>query len=708
MLNSLKTTPLLMLLVLLTNHSAAQVEFQDISTSAGLDYQGRTYGSSWGDINGDGLMDLYLSCHQNAAEGTYENDTIRIFLNMGNGVFDDSIYQLDDGGQSDFHGGIFFDQDNDGDKDMLLLTGGTKKNVFLRNEGGLFLFDTAEEMNLALNKSRGRQGTCLDINNDGTTDILINNEVVSNPLGHGSVVMIADLDEGFIIDPDLGFDDPFSIVSCVSDLDGDGRPEMIVANSDSLKIYSIAADGQFTLDARIDVSNVTDISVADFNGDLLPDIFVARGLTQETDIQLFNDSVIYSCNRLFGNRPPSDLTFKTDGPIEVTLNSLNSTPYDLHFGSDSTISNSSGDHVFLMELDEAYLQGFQDPATCSADLNYSFGILPDDTWHIQLASNVVNGNGVIMNIHSGSPITEFASTGTPQPDEGTRDMLYINDGDLQFTASDDPAFTLDEYSVNVTSGDFDNDMDNDLIVVSTGLAKNRKDHLYENLGNGSFIVHENGWGTKGDVAGIGDAVTTTDFNNDGFLDLFITNGSTAFYLDSAGIDLYQNMGNGDNWITLDLDGVESNADGFGARVVVQANGIEQVGIMTGGIHTACQDDARVHFGLGSAETVEMITIQWPSGIVDVLHDQPVNEIRTLLEGDHEQTTSLPDPITDLRDPALMIDHVIIHNSVGQWMLNLPFDQALPSTDLHLGPGLYVLSYVDKEGQIVAKEKYVQR
>jgi hypothetical protein len=627
-------TPLFILSIISAATLYGQVTFENVSTVSGLTYQGRSWGSSWGDINGDGHMDLYMSCHQHQYEPYFTNDSIRIFLNSGNGHFDDTIYTVDDGGQSDVHGGVFYDQDNDGDQDMFVVTGGQRYEIFLKNDGGTHLNNRTEELNLIFENARGRQTTLLDADKDGMTDLLINNQRVTNPPGQGSVLMLADPDSGYVKSADPGFMDEESRVSLISDLDGDGHTDLCVVNGSYLRLYSLTENGQFIEEGRLDIPNIVDVSIADFNGDLLPDIFVARGRSHDTDIQLFNDSALHASFNVKGGLPPASAMFGTNGPIEVVLSSEDYGPYTIHIGSDPGSNEVDQRQVFTLNPDQA--QGFQDPLSFPNGMHCSFGILPNGKWKIEAVKNGPGpANSMLLEVKSSSPITGLTSVGMPPMDSTVRDILLLNQGGFQFTPSSSPAFLLDEYSANVASGDLDNDMDIDLFVVSTGRAKNRKTHLYENLGNGNFTVHENGWGTKGDVAGIGDAVTVTDFDNDGFLDLFVTNGSTNVFLDSAGVDLYRNLGNGNHWIKLDLQGVQSNPDGFGARVILQANGVEQVRDMTGGIHLVCQDDRRLHFGLGAADSIDVITVYWPSGVVDVLEDPDVDQIMTIVEGEHQ-------------------------------------------------------------------------
>ncbi len=693
---------------------SAQVLFQNISTPAGLDYQGRSYGSSWGDINGDGLMDIFMSCHENKVAELYlPGDTIRIFLNMGNGQFDEDIYIPDNGEQSDFHGGVFFDRDNDGDQDMLLLTGGTKKNVLLRNDGATQLLDHATELNIDLGKSRGRQSTLMDINHDGFLDVLVNNDVPNNPLGHGSVWMKYDADLGYVMAPEAGQMGPNSWFSSIADLNNDQKSDLIVVNYDSLRIYSLGQNGEFTLQNRIDYANIADISIADFNGDLRPDIFLARSLPHATDIQQFNDSAIHISYNMLDADPPGVLDFRADGPVEVAISTLSALQYQVNIGSgqNQPVSQAIVPFTFTLDKNDPGTHGFPDVANLPAGVNCSFGLLlPDSIWHIELNVTGSNEQTFILSLLTpGSTITDFSSTGTPEPGEESRNKLLINQGDYTFVESTDPAFMLDEFTMNVTSGDFDNDMDIDLVVVETGRAKNRPSHLYENIGNGQFVVHTNGWGIQGDVAGIGDAVTTGDFDNDGFLDLFITNGSTSFFLDSAGVDLYRNLGNANHWLTLDLEGTESNRDGIGAQVFVLAGGVTQVANRSGGIHASSQDDPRIHFGLGANLVAAQVIVRWPSGTVDGLTNVVADQFVTIVEGEHPLPTGFPEPPPSgfIPDPS-QVDHVVVIDALGKRVARSSyFDPVRAAESLRLGPGSYVLKYMGKRGELLGTRKYLQ-
>jgi hypothetical protein len=71
---------------------------------------------------------------------------------------------------------------------------------------------------------------------------------------------------------------------------------------------------------------------------------------------------------------------------------------------------------------------------------------------------------------------------------------------------------------------------------------------------------------------------------------------------------------------------------------VLAGGGVQMRQMNNGSHHLCQNSPRLHFGLGDITFIQAITVTWPSGNVQVLNNQFVNQILTIEEG---QTSSPP-------------------------------------------------------------------
>lgn len=117
---------------------------------------------------------------------------------------------------------------------------------------------------------------------------------------------------------------------------------------------------------------------------------------------------------------------------------------------------------------------------------------------------------------------------------------------------------------------------------------------------------------------------TVDLNNDGKLDLVISHLN-------APVRVLQNISEGKNhWIGLNLRG-KNHRDIVGTRVVITVNGAEQYRFVKGGGSFASTNDARIHFGVGTAEKVDNIRIEWARGEPMELRDTKVGMYMTVEE-----------------------------------------------------------------------------
>ncbi len=172
--------------------------------------------------------------------------------------------------------------------------------------------------------------------------------------------------------------------------------------------------------------------------------------------------------------------------------------------------------------------------------------------------------------------------------------------------------------------DYDNDGYLDLFVV--------------NAGDNNFLYHNNGDGTfarilTGSLVNDGTEVVSidcawADYDNDGFMDVFIVNASTKS-------SLFHNNGNTNNWINLRLVGTASNRAAIGAKVRLQATiggkTFWQRRDIAGGGSLAGQADLRAGFGLGNATNIDTVRIEWPSGTVQELHNVGSKQFLTITE-----------------------------------------------------------------------------
>ncbi len=164
--------------------------------------------------------------------------------------------------------------------------------------------------------------------------------------------------------------------------------------------------------------------------------------------------------------------------------------------------------------------------------------------------------------------------------------------------------------------DYDNDGRLDLMMTGSF------DQLWENRGDGSFTNARSETGLQYGFVGTGLAIF--DYNNDGAMDMIVVeNGGRP--------RLYRNVGGDDNdWLRVRTIGVESNRDGIGARITVIPDldlpWLFMVREIDGGSNYLSLNERAAHFGLGQdSGTIDKITIEWPSGIVQEFFDVSPNQ-----------------------------------------------------------------------------------
>jgi hypothetical protein len=152
--------------------------------------------------------------------------------------------------------------------------------------------------------------------------------------------------------------------------------------------------------------------------------------------------------------------------------------------------------------------------------------------------------------------------------------------------------------------------------------------VYRNLGNGRFkdVSSEMGTGISEHFSSRGAAFG--DYDNDGGMDALVLNMNDP-------PSLLRNVGgNRQNWIKLKLIGTKCNRTAIGARARVTTGTHTQMDEVHSGDSVMSQSDLRLHFGVGSVASIDVIEVKWPTTQkLEKFTHVKVNQILTIREGD---------------------------------------------------------------------------
>jgi len=166
-------------------------------------------------------------------------------------------------------------------------------------------------------------------------------------------------------------------------------------------------------------------------------------------------------------------------------------------------------------------------------------------------------------------------------------------------------------------GDFDNDGDLDLYITNSA----QPNLFYRNDGEGFTEAGEAmGVHAGGDSRGVGLA----DYDGDGGLDIYVA-------VQRSADRLYQNQEANGNWLVVRPAGTESSPDAIGVRIEIVYGGARAIREIAGGASFLSQDALSAAFGVSTAESVDTLTVRWPSGIVQRLVDIQTDRVLDIVE-----------------------------------------------------------------------------
>jgi enediyne biosynthesis protein E4 len=175
--------------------------------------------------------------------------------------------------------------------------------------------------------------------------------------------------------------------------------------------------------------------------------------------------------------------------------------------------------------------------------------------------------------------------------------------------------------------DFDNDGFLDIFIFHGGLIHliPEEHSVFRGLGNGQYADVSREAGAVVNKRTVARGACFADYDNDGKVDAFVVN------LGARGTLLHNISTNTGHWVAIKLVGTKSNRDGIGARIELYAGGKLYLEERVAESGYLSQNDGRLHFGLGKATAVDKIVVHWPSGTVQTLGAQPVDRVLTVQE-----------------------------------------------------------------------------
>jgi enediyne biosynthesis protein E4 len=187
--------------------------------------------------------------------------------------------------------------------------------------------------------------------------------------------------------------------------------------------------------------------------------------------------------------------------------------------------------------------------------------------------------------------------------------------------------------------DFDHDGDLDLYVSNGDLnpyCTAMADFYFENE-NGHFTDKARTMGLND--YGIGRGSVVFDIENDGDLDILVVNQKpVSEYPVPSTTRLYRNDAAHGNWLKVALSGIAAETHGLGSRVTVVAGGHHFIREIDGGSSSHLSQNSTIaHFGLGAATVVDSVIVTWTGGKKQILTQQSVNQLITIVENEGEKS-----------------------------------------------------------------------
>jgi hypothetical protein len=434
----------------------------------------------------------------------------------------------------------------------------------------------------------------------------------------------------------------YGMGACAGDYDGDARPDLYITNHGPNALYRNRGDGTFidvTATARVgDPRWSASCAFADLDRDGDLDLWVVNYVDADRKNVPFcgnaSPGIRFYCHPL-KYEPLPNTVYRNDGGGTFT---------DMSAASGVAALRSNGLGVVIADYDE---DGWPDVFVAN-------DTMPNFLFHNEGQFRFVE-KGLVSGIAVGADGKARAGMGIDTGDydaDGRLDLVITNldfemhtvnrgleRGLFGYAATESGIGypTLPFVGFGVAFLDFDNDAQLDLVITNGHILDNapqfragstyrQRRLLFWNATQRRFAEVGRSAGPAFAAEKVGRGLAAGDIDNDGDLDLLVTNnGENADLLRNDG-------GNRANSLLIRLRGTGGNTEAVGARIRLTSGSRTQIRDIKAGSSYLSQNDLRAHFGLGAAERADGIEVVWPSGKTETIGATTANEIITIEEG----------------------------------------------------------------------------
>jgi enediyne biosynthesis protein E4 len=531
-------------------------------------------GVALGDINNDGLVDIYFSSNQR------EN---KLYLNKGNFEFEDISKASGTAAPDGWKTGVSMaDVNSDGLLDIYVCRSAAnepqqRRNSLFINQGNLTFVDQAKEFGLD-NNSYSTQAAFLDFDRDGDLDIFLLNHAVSR----------------IVRNFDIRKEKKTDRIPYVGNLLFENRNKKFINVSDSVGIYGPAHN--FGLG----------ISCSDLNNDGWVDIYTSNDYTG-------SDKLLINNNATFDENELSLLTHIS------------------RFSMGSDIADINNDGLSdIYSLDMLPDNNKRQKELMWADNYDIYTEMVRNGLHHQFMRNMLhlnNGQGPFSEIGQLAGISNtdwsWSALFADYDNDGFQDLFVSNGYKRDYTNSDFAKYRADQMLTKQAGGKSDNYTTMLERMPSTKIHN----YLFKNTNGYQFVDQSDSWGMS--ELNLTNGAAYADLDNDGDIDLVMNNmdSEAGIYRNNAEM-LVKN-----NFLKVKLQGAGNNTFGIGARVIIYFNGGLAMREMYPNRGFESSVEPLLHFGLGKSSKIDSLVVTWGTGKKQTVINPAINQQIQLRESD---------------------------------------------------------------------------